>query len=607
MPQNLLLFSLEQTGISPVAGVLIILGITIALFIWEKIAIDITALIAMVLLMLSGILTPNEAISGFSNDAVITILFLLLLSAGLEKTGAVNLVGSWMASRIGRKKNRAFLYILIICGGISAFLNNTAVVAIFMPVIFKIARITRQSPTKLLMPLSFAAIAGGTVTLIGTSTNLVVNGIMENSGIPGLEHGFGMFEFSLTGLILFAVFGLYMYFFGIRMLPARRSAHSLAETYALKDYLTEIRVDEDSPLAGKRISDTPLIADLELDVVEIKDHKGTLWIPDEYETLDPNDILLVRGSAEDIVKLKEMKGISLVQDGLDDRALKSEDTALVEVVVATNASVARSTFKEINFRELFDAVPLAVRRKGEFLSGRFQDTELRFGDNILLEIRKDSMEQLQRSGDFLFTQEIERQEYDKRKIGISLGILAFVILGSATGVFPILEGALIGAILMFLFKIITIREAYREVDWRIIFVLAALIPLGTALEKTGTAAMIAGYLKNGFAQYGPLAVLLGLYAATTLFTSIMSNGATAALLSPVAISLATQMQVDPRAFLLTVLFAASTCYLTPLGYQTNIMIYGPGNFKFTDFVRIGGILSLLCMITVSLCLYWIYF
>lgn len=584
--------------------VLLIVGFTLFMFIWEKIAIDITSLIAMALLMVTGVLTTKEGIAGFSNDATVTILFLFLLSAGLEKTGAINIVGRVMIKYIGKNQHLAFVAVLLVCGLVSAFLNNTAVVVIFMPIVFKIAKFTNQSPSKLLMPLSFAAIMGGTITLIGTSTNLVVNGV-------AVEHGydaFGMFEVTPTGLILFAVFFLYMYFIGIKLIPARRAADSLSEDYELKDFLTEIIIEKGSAFAGKRIFDTPLVTELALEVIEISDSKGTLWLPDDYELLEENDSVLVRGSAHDIMRLKQLSGVNFIKSfDVDDIDLKSNETTLVEVVIGPNSSLARSTFQEVDFRELYDAIPLAVRRRGDIIEGRLDDVELRFGDDLLLEVNKDSFDQLKRSGDFVFTQEIEKEVYDKKKMLITSGILLMVILTSAFEWLPIIQGAIIGTILMFLFKCITIREAYREVDWRIIFVLAALLPLGTALEKSGAAELLAGYMQTYISGYGPFITLFTLFAVTSVITSLMSNQATAALLSPIAISLGIQMGIDPKPLLMTVMFAASTCYLTPLGYQTNIMIYGPGNYKFIDFIKVGGLLSLLSGIVVSLCLYYFYF
>lgn len=366
-----------------------------------------------------------------------------------------------------------------------------------------------------------------------------------------------------------------MYFIGIKLIPARRAADSLSEDYELKDFLTEIIIEKGSAFAGKRIFDTPLVTELALEVIEISDSKGTLWLPDDYELLEENDTVLVRGSANDIMRLKQLSGVNFIKSfDVDDIDLKSNETTLVEVVIGPNSSLARSTFQEVDFRELYDAIPLAVRRRGDIIEGRLDDVELRFGDDLLLEVNKDSFDQLKRSGDFVFTQEIEKEVYDKKKMLITSGILLMVILTSAFEWLPIIQGAIIGTILMFLFKCITIREAYREVDWRIIFVLAALLPLGTALEKSGAAELLAGYMQTYISGYGPFITLFTLFAVTSVITSLMSNQATAALLSPIAISLGIQMGIDPKPLLMTVMFAASTCYLTPLGYQTNIMIYG---------------------------------
>lgn len=589
----------------PIVIVLAILVFTIVMFIWEKIPIDVTALIVMALLIISGAVTMKEGISGFSNEAVVTIMFLYIMSAGLEKSGAVNIIGRWMLRLSGKNKLRSLIVVMLISGLLSGFLNNTAVVVIFLPIVFRIARFTNESPSKLLLPLSFASISGGTLTLIGTSTNILVSGISEDAGYGR----FSMFEFTIIGACLFAVFIIYMLIIGVRMIPRRRaSTDSMSKSYDLKDFMTEISITPGSPWAGKRLKATPFMLELDLDIIEIKDHQDITWLPDEYETLEENDVLVVRGSINDIMLLKTLPGVAFSKSfEPDDDDLRSNETTLIEVVIGPNSSLARSTFDEIEFRELFDAIPLAVRRSGELLSGRLDDIELRFGDDLLLEVRKESYQALMRSGDFIFTQELEKPDYDEKKVIIAFSITAAVIMLAAFNILPILQGALLGIISMFLFKLISIREAYRDVDWRIIFLLAALIPLGIAIEKSGAADLLAGYLNNNLATYGPGLILVVLFAITTVLTSVMSNGATAVLLSPIAISLAEQMGLDPRPFLFAVMFAASTCYLTPLGYQTNIMVYGPGNYKFSDFFKVGGLLSLVTMAIVTFMLYTIYF
>jgi di/tricarboxylate transporter len=595
----------QHKTMDPIVLVFAILVFTIVMFIWEKIPIDLTALIVMALLIISGAVTLKEGISGFSNEAVVTIMFLYIMSAGLEKTGAVNIIGRWMLRLSGKNKLRGLIVVMIISGLLSGFLNNTAVVVIFLPIVFRIARFTNESPSKLLLPLSFASISGGTLTLIGTSTNILVSGISEDAGYGR----FSMFEFTLIGGTLFVVFIIYMLIIGVRMIPRRRASNdSMSKSYDLKDFITEISITPGSPWAGKRLRATPFTLELDLDIIEIKDQQNITWLPDEYETLEENDILVVRGSINDIMLLKTLPGVSFSKSfEPDDDDLRSNETTLIEVVIGPNSSLARSTFDEIEFRELFDAIPLAVRRSGELLSGRLDDIELRFGDDLLLEVRKESYQSLLRSGDFIFTQELDKPDYDEKKVIIAFSITAAVIMLAALNILPIIQGALLGIISMFLFKLISIREAYRDVDWRIIFLLAALIPLGIAIEKSGAADLLAGYLNNNLAVYGPGLILVVLFAITTILTSVMSNGATAVLLSPIAISLAEQMGIDPRPFLFAVMFAASTCYLTPLGYQTNIMVYGPGNYKFSDFFKVGGLLSLLTMAIVTFMLYTIYF
>lgn len=588
----------------PVVLVLLIVLFTMFMFAWEKIPIDITAMISMSMLMLSGLVTIKEGIGGFSNDATITILFLFLLSSAIENTGAINLMGRYMLKIAGRKPNRALLVVMLLSGFSSAFLNNTAVIIILMPIVFKISRFNNISPTKLLMPMSFAAVVGGTCTVIGTSTNIIVSGISEAEGFGR----FGMFEFTSIGLILFASYYVYMFFIGNKMLPPRRSVDSLTENYELKEYLTEIVIEKDSPLAGKRITQTALIADLNLEVIEISSHDGNIWLPDEYEILESGDRVIVRGSRTDIAALKAMKGVLFTpEEMIEDLDLKSNETTLIEVVVAPNSSIARSSINEINFKDLYDAIPLALRRKGQLMNEKFADMELRFGDDILLEVKKDSLDQLQRSNDFVFTQELEKVDINPKKMYLSIAVLGGVILLAAFNILPIIQGALIGIIILVLADCITIREAYRQVDWKIIFVLACLIPLGTALTNSGAADLLASNILIYLAEFGPLYILFFLFILTALTTSIMSNAATAVLLSPIAISLAIQMGVDPKPFLFTIMFAASTCYLTPVGYQGNILIYGPGNYKFSDFIKVGGLFTLISMFVVVLMIYSLYF
>ncbi len=584
--------------------VLLIIISAIVLFATEIISIDLVAMVVMVVLMLSGLVTPTEGIQGFSNSATITVLALLILSAGLQSTGAVNLLGRYMIKLSGKSANRALLIILLVSALLSAFINNTAVVVIFMPIIFRMAKFTRSAPGKFLMPLSFAAMVGGTCTVIGTSTNILVSDLYAQYAGGS---GFSIFEFSLIGAACVAAVVVYMAVVGDRLIGRRAEEDSLTEQYAIKDYLTELVVTPGSPLAGKHLRETFLIDELDAEVLEVIHKDGDVWLPSRREILQEGDRILLKVNIEDILIIQAQPGIAIQSRGeFGDEDLISGETTLLEVVVAPNSKLVRKTVREIDFKTLYGAVPLAIRRRGIFLRNKIADTVLRFGDDILLEVRKESVKGFRRNFDFIPMTEIEKPIFEKRKLILSVLITVGVVAAAAIGLAPILVTALTGCVLMFLTECITIREAYRSVEWKIIFLLAGLIPLGIAIENSGAAALIATNLHHLLGQSSPVLVVLILFVFTAMLTSIMSNNATAILITPIAIDLAIQMQVNPKAFLLAVMFAASTSFITPVGYQTNTLIYGPGNYRFGDFFKVGGLLTLLLMAIVTTMIYWMY-
>jgi di/tricarboxylate transporter len=585
----------------------IVLG-AIVLFATEVIPMDLTAMAIMVTLMLTGLVTPDEGIAGFSNPATVTILALFILSAGLQATGAVNLLGRYLIKAIGKSPNRALAIILLVVGGISAFINNTAVVVIFLPIVFRIAKFTRSSPAKLLMPLSFAAMIGGSCTVIGTSTNILVSELYAET--PGGEP-FGIFEFSAIGVVLLAAFFVYMYLVGQRLLVDRHEDGSLTEQYHLKDYLTEIVITPGSPLAGKHVRQTFLTEEIEADILEIHhagpDGQGDIWLPSRSEILREGDRILLKVNLEDIIVIQNQPGVAIrSRADFGDEDLASGETMLLEVVVAPNAKLARKTVREVDFKGHYGAVPLAIRRRGTFLRSQLSDVMLRFGDDILLETRKDRIGHFKRSFDFILLQEIDKPVYDRRKLILSVAITAGVVLVASLGWAPILVTSLAGCVLLFLTECLTIREAYRNVEWKIIFLLAGLIPLGTAFHNSGAAQLIADNLHGAVGGFGPTAVAAVLFGITSMLTSIMSNNATAILLAPVAIGLAGQLGIDPKGFLITVMFAANTSFITPVGYQTNTLIYGPGNYRFSDFFKVGGWLTLMLWVLVTLMVHLVY-
>ncbi len=627
----------------------IVLG-AIVLFATEVISIDLTAMAIMVTLMLTGLVSPDEGIAGFSNPATVTVLALFILSAGLQSTGAVNLLGRYMINRVGRNPNRALALIMLVVGVVSAFINNTAVVVIFLPIIFRIAKFTRSTPARFLMPLSFAAMVGGASTLIGTTTNILVSEIYADT--PKGE-AFSMFEFSPIGLTLLVVYFLYMYFIGNKLITDRQQDESLTEQYNLKDYLTEVIVTPGSSLAGMHIRDTFLVEDIGADILEIQrgreqgggtaasDHAAALqqdhvrpasgssaatsrsseggeegfakggmqdmWLPSQKEILMEGDHIILKVNVDDIIAIQEHPGVKIASRmSLDDEDLESGESMLLEVVVAPNSKLARKSVREVDFRALYGAVPLAIRRRGTFLRSHLSDVMLRFGDDILLETRKDRLINFKRTFDFILLQEIDKPVYNRRKLSLSVAIVLGVVLVASFDLAPILVASLTGCVLMFLTECLTIREAYRNVEWKIIFLLAGLIPLGTAFHNSGAAELITDNLYGTVGAFGPTAIAAVLFGITSMLTSIMSNQATAILIAPVALGLAAQLGIDPKGFLITIMFAANTSFVTPVGYQTNTLIYGPGNYRFSDFFKVGGLLTLLVWTVVTVMVHYLY-
>jgi di/tricarboxylate transporter len=583
--------------------VLVLLTIAVLLFATEKLPVDMVALIVMSSLLLSRIITVEEGISGFSNTATVTVAAMFVLSAGLFKSGAVNFIGSLLA-RIGKASFwSALLAVMLTIGVISAFINDTAAVAIFMPIVVGLGRDIKVSPSKLLMPLSFASMFGGVCTLIGTSTNILVSSIAAKHGQPP----FSMFEFSKLGVIMFVIGALYMMLVGVRMIPGRRSPGDLTQTFGMGDYLTEIILLPEAESVGKKVKDSPLVHDLDIDIIEIYRENRPLPIPGPDAVLEANDLLRVRCNVEKIRQLEERAGIVL-KSGLKwrDEDLQSSEAVLVEAVIAPNSSLEGKSLKESNFRAVFGATALALRHRGTIMHERLGTTPLRAGDALLIEARRDWLESLKRNPAFVIVSEVGLPEFRKHKILPAVLIITGVIAAAATNTLPIAASAIIGCVLMVLTGCITLEESYEAIEWQVIFLLAGVLTLGIALEKTGAAQLISSFLIKSIGSLGPVALVSAFYLLTSLLTETMSNNATAALLAPIAIVTAESLGIDSRPLLMAVTFAASASFMTPVGYQTNTLIYGPGQYRFTDFLRIGGPLNILFWVLATLLipLFW---
>ncbi|MDU0458067.1 MAG: SLC13 family permease [Geobacteraceae bacterium] len=573
--------------------VLVLVISAVILFATERIPVDLTAMIMMGAMLLSGIITPQDAIGGFSNPATVTVGAMFIMSTGLFRTGAVNLLGATLGG-LGKISFWLVLIVMMLMIGIlSAFINNTAAVAIFLPIALQVARDTDIAAGRLLMPLSFASMFGGVCTLVGTSTNILVSSIAERHGLPPL----GMFEMTGLGLILFGAGSVYMVLIGVRMIPDRSGGANRGSIFGSGDYQIEIVLEQDARSVGTVLSESPLINDLDIKGVEVfRDGKHLAEQADRL-ILQAGDHLKVRCDLENFRKLKDRHGISLRQ--VSDRE-PGEEAVLVEAVVAQRSTLDGRSLKQARFRSRYGLTALAVRHRGIVMREHLESMTLKSGDVLLLEINRHHLDQLREDNTFVLVSEVELPNFRKSRMLTALAIVAGVITAAATGAVPIVAGAIVGCILMVMTRCLTLDEAYAAINWQVIFLLAGVLTLGTALESTGAARLLGHFLVESLGALGPVALVSGLYLITSLLTELMSNNATAALLAPVAIAAAESLSIDSRPLLMAITFAASASFMTPVGYQTNTLIYGPGQFRYADFLRVGTPLNIIFWILATI-------
>ncbi len=577
--------------------VLAVLALAVTLFVTEKMRVDLVALLVMALLLLSGIISPAEGLAGFSNAATVTVASMFVLSAGLFKTGAVNFLGSFVSRVFKSGFWVGIISVMVVVAVLSAFINNTPVIAIFLPILLGVARDTGISASKILMPISFASMFGGVCTLIGTSTNILVSSIAERNGL----RAFTMFEFAPLGLIMFAVGTAYMLLFGIRLIPERRGKGDLVEEFSLNEYLTEIVVSAESTSVDKMIKDAPLVHDLDLSILKIQRGDEVISLPSARDHIRADDVLLVRCDIEKIRSLQDAAGVKFKPESKwGDENLSSDEFRLLEAVIVPDSDLVGSTLQRSFFREKYGGTVLAIRHGGRVVHEKLSDTVLSAGDLLLLEIKIDQVGNFKRSGDFIITSEMDAVEFRRSKAFFAVTIVAGVVVAATLGLAPIVVSALLGAIALILTGCISVEEAYDAIEWKIIFLLAGVLSLGSALDASGAAGLLSSNMIAYVGVFGPIALVSAFYLVTSILTETMSNNATAALLAPIAIATAQTMNVDATPFLMAITFAASASFMTPVGYQTNTMIYGPGQYKFIDFVKVGTPLNIMFWIIATI-------
>ena len=574
------------------------------LFVSEKLRVDVVAMIVLVALVLAGLVSIEEAFSGFASPAVITVWAVFIVSGGLTRSGVADLIARQVVRFAGNNTARLTVLIMLGVGLMSAFMNNIGAVAILLPAVVSVARETKTPPSKLLIPLAWASLMGGNMTMIGTPPNILASGILES--YAGLEP-FQFFDFLPMGAVVLTAGIIYMLFVGRRLLPERTSPGELSETYQIQNYLTEMQVLEGSPLVGKTVQEADLDNRFGLNVIHIHVccQENVTATPESDHWLEPGDELHIEAKPDAILEAQQALNLQPVPDR-EITPWKEEESRyafeLAEVVLAPNSTLSGKTFKEIDFRSRYGLSILALRHQNQTLFSRLGEVPLTFGDSLLVQGPVENINKL-RSDRNLLLLEMPKQEVRRiKKAPIAVMILLGVLLLISTSLLHVSIAMFIGALLMVLTGTLTMDEAYQSIEWKSVFLIAGMLPLGLAMENTGTAQLLANQIINLIGDWGPLAVMMGIFIMTGLLTEVMSNAAATVLAVPIAIDAAMSMGANPHTFVMAIVIAASTSFLMPIGHQVNVLVYGPGGYRFFDYTKVGVWLNLVLLILTALVL-----
>ena len=582
---------------SPIVITLLLLLLAIVLFATEKFPVDVVGIVLVIALIMTRVLTVSEGVAGFGNDVIITIGALFILVGGLIKTGLVDLIGRRMYKIAGNNEFVLTAMIMIAAALSASVLKNTTTTAMFLPVVIGLAAKAGIAPSRLLMPLAFGAILGGSCTLIGTSTNLAVSGIITQYG----QEPYSMFELTAVGVVTFGAGMLYMMLIGRRMLPNRGGEDSFTDQYRIREYISELLVLPDSSLVGKTLGEAKLNTELDLQILGIARSGQTIASPDPNERIQRRDALLVEGTIEDILRVKEEIGLQIKPDFmLHDAMLESGTVELFEVLVMRDSRLVGHTLKSIRFRQSYDLTVLAINRHGETFVSKLSSVVLKFGDVLLVQGSRDVIEPLVIDRELLLLEDVSANSMrvDKRKWAIAafllfLGLsLSKVVVGFEI---PLAICALVGVLLLLATRTVRHSEMYSLIDFRLLVLIACMMSFGVAMEKTGADRFLAGYVQNYLGHFGPTTVLAGFFLLTVLLTQPMSNQAAALVVLPVAVKAAVALGYNPRTFIVGITYAASFSFITPLE-PACVLVYTPGHYRFMDFVKVGTILTVIVFV-----------
>ncbi len=600
-----------------IALVFLVIAGALYLFASEKLPLDITAILILIVLMViplighsqwlldrgidleSAFPTVSEGLSGLSSTATVTVLAMFILSSGIQRAGLIHVLARSLFPLVGNSELRMMLAIAGLVGLTSGLINNTAAVAVAIPLVIDMARRLGLQASRLLLPVSFFGMLGGTLTLIGTSTNILASAILKDE--PAFGRAIGMFEFTHLGLIVLGVGLIYFLTIGRWLMPKTDRARLPGE--AETPSVVELAVEPDSPLVGKTLEDSKFAVTNGVDVVRLVRGDHSHIKRAEAVRIRAGDIIQVRAPLRQVMDLIATQGLVVLSDLPGSRSVRS-DGQLVRVLLRNRRIFDGRRAGLVNFWQRYQARLIGIEADS-LDSRRLAEEPLEVGTTVLLQISRSALMKLRRSADLVVLEEAE-DEFDVRRMWLAGGIVAGVVLGSAFTPLPIVVTALMGIVAMVATGCVKSEDLYSGVSWDVIFLLAGVIPLGIAMTKSGAADWLGGLLALQAAGWHPVFVLMALYALTTLLTEMVSNNASVVILVPVAVSLGQMLEIDIFALVLAVMFAASTSFLTPIGYQTNTMIYGTGLYRFTDFARVGAPLNLILMVVTSLSLWWLW-
>ncbi len=566
-------------------------------FLREWLSPDLVALSALGVLLVTGILSTDETLTVFSNSAPIVIGCMFVLSAALERTGAIDALARVFLRLAGASEFRALVVLCLFTVPLSALVNNTPVVVVFLPVVLALARNTELKASRLLIPLSFFSILGGTCTLIGTSTNLLVDGVARQHGMKP----FGIFEITPLGAIYAAIGVAYLLLIGRKLLPRRETLAALIGGGMTRQFLMQAVIPEASPLVGKTISETALVRLREARIIDVRRNSVRVETPLNEHRFEAGDQLLLETPVAGVKGIREMPGVVFQSEAeLGVESTGTRQAILMEGIIGSRSTFVGRTLRDLNFRQRYGVLILALHRQGENLREKFEDVHLAFGDTLLVQGPAEGIQRLMQERDFLNLTEPKQRAFRPHKAPLAIAAIVGVMLLAAINVLPIAALALLAALFVVIGKCLDLEEAYEAIEWRILFIIFGMLALGKAMESTGAAHLIAGGVTGAVGHFGPAATLSLMYLVATLLTELISNNAVAVLLTPIAFEIAATMGVDARPFCIAVMFGCSASFATPIGYQTNTYVFGAGGYRFADFPKVGAPLNFILWIAASI-------